>query len=262
MHFSGEIQPFVQEAIDREVKDQKAKLEADKEQKREEVVRTIITELRPTILRVIKATVSQTQTDLSNLDGLLRTIITQLRPVVLGEVQRALATSTYQFDAQVLTETIMSRFLLYNESQMCRLTSSFLLFIDQITPFVQQALRQEVQEQKKKNDQLRKANEDRVVRTIISELRPTFVRIIQATVAQSDLTNYEGLFQTIIVQLRPVVLAEVRTALQTSSYTFDAQVLTNRIMGKWLQTIKVNRFPGTHSDFFCRGNQTFLAPNP
>ena len=71
-----------------------------------------------------------------------------------------------------------------------------------------------------------------MVRTIIAELRPTIIRIIQATVAQSDLSNFDGLFQTIITQLRPVVLSEVQRALQTSKYQFNAQVLTDRIMGK------------------------------
>ena len=104
-------------------------------------------------------------------------------------------------------------------------------FLEEITLFVSQALEEEVQKQEAKLEQQKAQQEEQVVSTIIAELRPPIVCIIQATVAQSDLSNYE-IIQTIITQLCPVVLAEVQNALTTSSYRFDASVLTNRIMGR------------------------------
>ena len=69
---------------------------------------------------------------------------------------------------------------------------------------------------------------------IISDLKPTVIRIIQATVSSSgiDLSNVNGLVQTILVQLRPVVSREVQNALRNSPYatSINAQSLTGRII--------------------------------
>ena len=48
---------------------------------------------------------------------------------------------------------------------------------------------------------------EQVVRQVTTELKPTVIQIIRATVTQAnvDLDNYEGLVDTILVQLKPVV---------------------------------------------------------
>ena len=97
----------------------------------------------------------------------------------------------------------------------------------EITPFVRQALQQEVQ--KVQDNAL---SEDQVVQLIITDLKPTVIRIIQATVASGnvDLSNINQLLSTILVQLRPVVLNEVNSALATSTVAgnINANSLTDR----------------------------------
>ena len=116
--------------------------------------------------------------DLSNFEGLFRTIIKALRPVVYQEVQKALSASynSYNVDANELSELIMT----------------------ELTPFVREALTQEVQ-----NAQANTLSEDQVVQLIITELRPTVIRIIKATVQSEniDLSNLDQLLQTILIQL-------------------------------------------------------------
>ena len=48
----------------------------------EEVVRIVITELRPTVIKIIRATVLRADVDLNDYDDLVGTILTQLKPVV------------------------------------------------------------------------------------------------------------------------------------------------------------------------------------
>ena len=59
-----------------------------------------------------------------------------------------------------------------------------------------------------------------------------FIRVVQATVSSAgiDTSDIGKLLETILVQLRPVVLGEVRNALKTSTYPLDAQSLTVRIV--------------------------------
>jgi len=168
-----------------------------------QIIQKIITDLKPSIIRIIQATVSSSDVDLSNIDGLLRTILVQLKPVVLNEVQNALKTSNFNFNANTMSDKI----------------------IVEITPFVRQALQQEVQNQVGNL-------EDRVVTQVITDLKPTVIRIVQATVSSSnvDIGNTNQLIETIIVQLRPVVLREVQNALATSPYPLNAQTLTERIV--------------------------------
>jgi hypothetical protein len=171
------------------------------------VVTRITNELRPTIIRIIQATVASSPGSLSNYDTLLQTILTHLRPVVYREVETALATSSLKIklNADTLTDRIMR----------------------DITPFVRQALDQEVQ---KASAEL----EGQVVTRIITDLKPTIIRIIQATVSSSqvDLSNVEGLLQTILTQLRPVVSNEVNNALRASNIAgnLNANSLTSRII--------------------------------
>ena len=58
------------------------------------------------------------------------------------------------------------------------------------------------------------------------------IRVVQATVSSSsvDTSDSSKLLETILVQLRPVVLNEVRNSLKTSTYPLDSQSLTIRIV--------------------------------
>merc|ERR1711953_1488360 len=192
--------PYVREALQKEVK----RIQ-DNTLTEDQVVQLVITDLKPTIIRVVQATVASENVDLSNIDGLLRTILVQLRPVVLNAVNNAMAQSTVagNINADSLTDRI----------------------IREITTFVRLALEEEVL---KATSNL----ENEVVEQVITELNPTVIRIIQATVSSSevDLSNIQDLLETILTQLRPVVLAEVNNALQSSTYQLNAESLTDRIV--------------------------------
>ena len=181
---------------------QKAKLEDD-------IVLEITTNLRPTIIRIIQAAV-QGSSDLSDFESLFQAIMGRLRLVVLNEVQNALANSPLKLDidANQLTDRIMLEF----------------------GPFVRQALEAEVL----KMQQANALSEDEVVRMIINDLKPTVIKVVRATVssAQVDLTDPNALLNTILVQLRPVVLNEVQRALSTSTVAgnLNANSLTDRII--------------------------------
>ena len=125
------------------------------------------------------------------------------RPVVYNEVTRALASSNVNLNANSLTDRILR----------------------EMTTFINDALQQEVQAAM---SQL----EDQVVSQVIRDLKSTVIRIVQATVSSSgvDLSDVNGLLETILTQLRPVVLKEVNSALSRSSYSLNANALANRIV--------------------------------
>ena len=86
--------------------------------------------------------------------------------------------------------------------------------ITEITPFVRQALVQEVQKVQGQRSDI----EDRVVNQVTNQLRPNVLKIVQASVSNAgiDTSDTTQLLEIIMVQLRPVVLGEVQTALRTS----------------------------------------------
>ena len=57
------------------------------------------------------------------------------------------------------------------------------------------------------NDQGNRLTAEEVVRMVITQLRPTAIKIVRATVLQAnvDLSNYDNLVETILIQLKPVV---------------------------------------------------------
>merc|ERR1712062_312895 len=170
----------------------------------DQVVRIIINDLKPTVIKVVRATVSS-KDDLTDPDGLLRTILNQLRPVVLNEVQKALSTSTVagNINANSLTERI----------------------ILELTPFVRQALQEEVG---KVTSQL----EGQVVNQVKESLDSSVQTVIKNTISQSqvNLDDPNGIVEQIIRQLRPVVFKAVSVALKSSPYKLDAEKLTVRII--------------------------------
>ncbi len=138
-------------------------------------------------------------------------------------------------------------------------------FAEEIKPFLRQTLEREVRQQQQLQQQAQQEQEAQVIQTIIAELRPTIIRIIQTTVQQSDLTNtdYNGLYNVITTQLRPVVLSSVRNALRTSTYKLDAQVLTNQIMGKLTYPVQnYNCTHNVHIYFFVQNKLDLLSRRP
>merc|ERR1712141_622742 len=200
-----EITPFVRQALQQEV--QKVQDNALSE---DQVVQLIITDLKPTVIRIIQATVASGNVDLSNINQLLSTILVQLRPVVLNEVNSALATSTVagNINANSLTDRI----------------------IREITNFVRQVLESEVQKAT--------ANlEDKVVKQVTSDLKPTVIRIIQVTVSSSgvDLSNVESLLETILTPLRPFVLEALRKEVEKVK-----EVETQKVQSQVVNQVKAD----------------------
>merc|ERR1712141_961333 len=197
-----QLTPIVEQGVQQESQALLASQAADLE---DQVVRQVISSLKTTVIRIVQATVSTSGVDLTNVESLLQTILIQLKPVVRQEVENALrVTSVTGINAESLTNRIVL----------------------EITPFVRQALQQKVQDNA--------LSEDQVVQLIITDLKPTVIRIIQATVASGnvDLSNINQLLSTILVQLRPVVLNEVNSALATSTVAgnINANSLTDRII--------------------------------
>merc|ERR1711935_295967 len=193
-----QITPFVSSSLEQEA--QKASALSE-----DQVVQIIITDLKPTVIKVIQATVKSESVDLGDLDLLLKTILRQMRPVVLNAAQTALLTS--QVGGNIDANSLADKGIL------------------QMTSFVRAALEQEVRGQVENL-------ENQVVKQVTTELRPTVIQVVQATVSSAgiDTSDTRKLLETILVQLRPVVLNEVRNALRTSTYPLDAQSLTIRII--------------------------------
>jgi len=202
-----QLTPVIESGVNEEAQALIANSLAQKSKLEDDIVLEITTSLRPTIIRIIQASVQSS--DLSDIESLFRAILSRLRIVVLKEVQDALASSplSLNIDANQLTDRIML----------------------ELTPFVRQALEAEVQKLQAANS----LSEDQVVRIIINDLKPTVIKVVRATVSsKDDLTDPDGLLRTILNQLRPVVLNEVQKALSTSTVAgnINANSLTERII--------------------------------
>merc|ERR1712213_298785 len=198
------LTPVIEAGVNEEAQAIIAQSQAQKAQLENDIVLEITTTLKPTIIRIIQASVQSS--DLSDIESLFQAILGRLRGVVFKEVQTALANSPLKLniDANQLTERIMI----------------------ELTPFVRQALEAEVEKL-----QANTLSEDEVVRIIINDLKPTVIKVVRATVgsAQVDLTNPEALLQTILVQLRPVV----RQALQE-----EVGKVTSQLEGQVVNQVK------------------------
>merc|ERR1711988_2020447 len=174
-----EITTFVRLALEEEVLKATSNLE-------NEVVEQVITELKPTVIRIIQATVSSSEVDLSNIQDLLETILTQLRPVVLAEVNNALQSSTYQLNADSLTDRIVA----------------------ELRPFVLQALKAEVEKIRKvKTEQI----QAQVATQVVTDLESNIVDVIKETVSAegADLDDTKSLVR-IIIEITPFVETGVK----------------------------------------------------
>merc|ERR1712045_69179 len=134
-------------------------------------------------------------------------ILTQLRPVVLAEVNNALQSSTYQLNAESLTDRIVT----------------------ELRPFVLQALKAEVEKIRKvKTEQI----QAQVTTQVVTDLESNIVDVIKETVSAegANLDDTKSLVQLIIERLRPVIFEAVKKALQSQSFEVDADDLTIRII--------------------------------
>merc|ERR1711899_442617 len=177
----------------------------------DQIVNQVVTELKPTVITVIKTTVANSKVDLKTYGNLVQVILPQLKPVVPAAVNNALATSPHDhLDANELITRILEK----------------------LRPFVEEALRKEVLAQKPE------FTEDDIVKEVEEALEPTIISVISGAVRNSkdkslfsDKASQEKLVQTIVTQLQPVVLQAVQRALDVhNSNGFDAKSLTVRII--------------------------------
>merc|ERR1712018_225088 len=174
----------------------------------EEVVLQVSTELRPTIIQIIRTTVESANVDLNNYGNLVEVILSQLKPVVQASVSNALATSPHDH---------------LDENNLVR------LILIELRPFVEEALRKEIIAHSPK------VSEEDIVQIVIKQLENTVITVIKSAVASSKdddlLRNQEKLVQTIVTQLRPVVLQSVKSAIAANNaQQYNAQSLTGRIV--------------------------------
>lgn len=207
-----QLKPFVEQGVQEQVLLLQQELKAGADQ----IVTSVITDLRPIIIRIIRETVRSSNADLSQYDNLVQIIITQLRPVVLNEVTKALAQSTKykNLNPQDLTQQI----------------------IVQITPFVQEGVEQQIRE----IEEEARITPDQIVDQIIAELKPVTIQIIKQTVASSNVNidDEEKLVQTIVTQLRPVVFTQVTNAINANNANYNAQELSDKIVTRLIPFIR------------------------
>lgn len=207
-----QLRPFVEEGVQEQVRLLQQELQgcADK------VVESVITTLRPIIIRIIRQTVRSSNADLSQYDNLVQIIVTQLRPVVLNEVTKALATSSKcgKLDARDLTQRIITK----------------------ITPFVQEGVEEQIREIEREN----RITPDQIVDKVIAELQPITIKVIRQTVTSSTtkIDDEEALVKTIVNQLRPVVFAQVTAAINANNANYNAQELSDKIVVRLIPFVR------------------------
>jgi len=207
------LRGFVEEGVQEQVKilQEEARIGHD------QVVESVITSLRPIIIRVIRQTVRSSNADLTQYNNLVKTIITQLRPVVLSEVSKAISSSPKfsHLNARDLTEEILVK----------------------ITPFVGEAVQQQIKELEAEN----RVTPEEIVDNVIAQLKPITIKVIRQTVHGKNGVNIddeEGLVQTIVSQLRPVVFAQVSAAITANKANYDAQSISNQIVSRLIPFIR------------------------
>merc|ERR1712241_218301 len=207
------LRGFVEEGVQEQVKI----LQEEAGIGHDQVVESVITSLRPIIIRVIRQTVRSSNADLTQYNNLVKTIITQLRPVVLSEVSKAISSSPKfsHLNARELTEEILLK----------------------ITPFVREAVSQQIKELEAEN----RVTPEEIVDNIIAQLKPITIKVIKQTVHGkngADINDEEGLVQTIVRQLRPVVFAQVSAAIKANNANYDAQSMSNQIVQRLIPFIR------------------------
>ena len=205
-----ELRPFVKRGVGSQI----AALQQQQKATEQKIVSSVIRDLRPIIIRIIKESVRNYKGDLSKYGNLVETIMVQLRPVVLAEVRRALSASTDPGHDHLNAEDLTAKIML------------------QLRGFVEEG----VQEQVKILEEELKITHDEVVEDVINGLRPIIISVITKTVrnTNTDLSQYDNLVQTIINQLRPVVLSATTNAIASAPKNshLNARALTEEILIK------------------------------
>merc|ERR1712213_86932 len=149
--------------VKRGVGSQIAALQQQQKATAQKIVSSVIQDLRPIIIRIIRESVRNYKGDLSKYGNLVETIMVQLRPVVLAEVRRALAVSTDPGHDHLNAEDLTAKIML------------------QLRGFVEEG----VQEQVKILEEELKITHDEVVEDVINGLRPIIISVITKTVRNS-----------------------------------------------------------------------------
>merc|ERR1711936_1443366 len=191
-----EITTFVRLALEEEVLKATSNLE-------NEVVEQVITELKPTVIRIIQATVSSSEVDLSNIQDLLETILTQLRPVVLAEVNNALQSSTYQLNAESLTDRIIKETVSAEGANLDDTKSLVQLIIERLRPVIFEAVKKALQSESFEVDA-----DDLTIRIII-EITPFVETGVKEEVIKQKEQN-EGLIKTLSDRLGPAIINTIQ----------------------------------------------------
>jgi len=152
-----------------------------------------------------------------------------LRPVVFAEFKKDLATSTSQYASLVSAEEL-------TQLLMAKLRPEIRQGVeDQIRKLKAEQARQEAARQAA----ARQTFIDQLIITIDTKLRSSVISIVSSTVRSAtseQLARYEDLVEAIAVQLRPVVFAEFKKDLATSTSQFarlvSAEELTQLLMAK------------------------------
>jgi len=106
-----------------------------------------------------------------------------------------------------------------------------------ITPFVREALQQQIKELEAEN----RVTPAEIVDNVIAQLKPITIKVIRQTVHGKNGVNIddeEGLVQTIVSQLRPVVFAQVSAAIKANNANYDAQSISTQIVQRLIPFIR------------------------
>merc|ERR1712156_763163 len=191
------------------------------------VVKQVTTELRPTVIQVVQATVSSAGIDTSDIGKLLETILVQLRPVVLGAVRivkelrpfvsealkkeiAAITVKTQKAQTQVISEVKAelepavlkviesvvgaSGVDLNNPQQLVE------LIIKQLRPVIFNAVIKALKSSPYKN-----IDPQKLTVRIIIELTPFVESGVQQQVQAVTAQNDDGLIQELIDRLNPAI---------------------------------------------------------
>merc|ERR1719365_195810 len=205
-------------------REEEARRQAELKAKTEEVIRIVITQLEPIVIRIIRTTVQTTNADLNSYPNLVQTIMTQLQPVVLAEVQRALQTSSYVgLNAQTLTSEIVIR----------------------LRPFVERALKEEIQAQaaaeakRRAEEEARRQAELEAKRRAEEEARRRAE--LEAKRRAEEAARLEAqraqIIQTVLSIIRGQVVSATESFLSTASSEVTDQAVVSAVQGGLRQQV-------------------------
>ena len=181
----------------------------------DQIVNQVVTELKPTVITVIKTTVANSKVDLKTYGNLVEVILTQLKPVVTAGkliIYRAIQNYGVNQKCVLFYVSKLNCCFLFSAVNNALATSPhdhldanelITRILQKLRPFVEEALRKEVLAQKPE------FTEDDIVKEVEEALEPTIISVISGAVRNSkdkslfsDKASQEklGEFSTIFVQ--------------------------------------------------------------